>query len=121
MNDLIIFLVSICFADFIHNMLEIWGMRQKVEWLRLSLDKKEHGRWPINIDTKLKTVVLHALILILTTAVGYFVLTYLNLKDKFLLLIGIVVLLANYILTTWSVDKFHSEIGKIIRGAKKFF
>jgi hypothetical protein len=115
MKDFIVLLVSLCFTELIHNMLEIWGMRQKVEWLRLILDKKEHGRWPINIDTKLKTAVLHALMLILTTAVGSFVLTYLNLTDKFLLVIGIVVLLVNYILTTWSVDKFHSEIGKLIR------
>ncbi|HSW48263.1 MAG TPA: hypothetical protein VLG67_04240 [Candidatus Saccharimonadales bacterium] len=118
MNDLITSLVSLCFSEFVHNALEIWGMREKVEWLRVSLDNKKHGKWPVNINTKFKTVILHVLVLLVTSGVAFLVLKALNLSEQTLIVVGIIILLVNYIFTTYKVDKFHVEIGKLIKQAK---
>jgi hypothetical protein len=118
MVDLLKLLVSLCFAEFIHNLIEIWGMRQKAEWLSMSLDGKEHRRWPVDINTKFKTIILHLLILLIVSSIAYFLLTFLNFNNESLVFIGITILLINYLTTTWLVDKFHSEIGKLIYDAK---
>ncbi len=118
MKDMLTLLVSLCFSEFIHNMIEIWGMRQKVSWLALSLKGKNHGKWPVNIDTKVKTLVLHVLVLLITGGGGFVLLKFLNPTDESLITLGIIVLILNYIVTTYKVDKFHSEIGKIIKSVK---
>lgn len=119
MGNLLTLLVSFCITELIHNAIEIWGIRQKTQWLSLSLRGKEYGKWPINIDTKFKTAILHGLILILITSAAYFLLQFLNLTNEFLVVIGITILLVNYIITTWKVDSLHTELGKLIKSAKK--
>ena len=119
MNTLLQILVSLCIAELIHNAIEIWGMRQKVEWLHLSLGKKPHSRWPVNIDTKLQVGLIHAAIVLLVTGGGYWVLSLINLPTESVIILGIVILLLNYVITTWKVDSFHTEIGRLIRKAKK--
>jgi len=117
-GDLLIILVALCFSEFIHNVIEIWGMRQKVSWLDLSLAGKKHGRWPVNIDTKFKTLVLHILIILISGGGAYLLLKLLNMSNEKLVFIGIVISIVNYICTTWKVDSYHSEIGRIIKNAK---
>lgn len=119
MEDWLLFLVALCFSELVHNALEIWGIVQKVEWLRLSLANQKHGTWPININTKLKTIILHVLILLLSGGAGFVILKILNLSREGLVLVGITILLINYVVTTWKVDKFHEEIGKLIKKAKE--
>lgn len=94
-------------------------MRQKVSWLSQSLAGKEYGKWPIHIDTKLKTLIFHVIILLLATGPSYTLLQWLNFKNEDLVILGIVVLIINYIFTTWKVDKFHSEIGELIKETKR--
>jgi hypothetical protein len=118
MTELLLLLVSLCFAEFIHNLIEIWGMRQKVDWLKLSLDGKEHGRWPANINTNFKTVLLHIFILLLSGGSAFLVLQLLNFNNESLIFIGIMILFINYVSTTWLIDKFHREIGRLIKSAK---
>lgn len=93
-------------------------MRQKVHWLSQSLAGKEHGRWPVHIDTKFKTIIFHLLIFIMSGGISYLILKTLNLSESTLIFVGIAVLIINYIFTTWKVDKFHTEIGKLISRAK---
>ena len=119
MNNLLLILVALCGAEFVHNNIEIWGMRQKVSWLGLVQKGQMHGKWPINVDTKLKTVGLHASILILFGGLFYLILRTLKLSDHNLVVTGIVILLINYACTTWCVDIYHNQIGQLIKKAKK--
>lgn len=120
MKDLLLILVAICTSEFIHNTMEIWGMREKVRWLRISLDGKEHGKWPINIDaTPRRVIAFHTTLLLLISGFVYFALRLLNLSPEMLVILGIAILLFNYAFTTWKVDKFHTEIGKLIRNVKQ--
>jgi 1,4-dihydroxy-2-naphthoate octaprenyltransferase len=119
MTESLLLIVAFCIAEFVHNILEVWGMRQKVSWLSKSMKGESHGSWPVNIDTKLKTAVLHLLILLVFLGLAFSVLKFLNLSDRTLIVLGIVTLLASYVYTTWKVDSFHSEIGKLISKVKK--
>lgn len=119
MITVLVLLISLCFAEFMHNAIEIWGMRQKVSWLSQSLDGKKHGKWPVHIDTKLKTLIFHVIILFIITGLSYVLLKWLNFTNGALVTLGIVILIINYIFTTWKVDKFHMEIGRLIKDAKK--
>lgn len=118
MNTLLTLLAALCVVEFIHNNIEIWGMQQKVSWLSLSLLGKPHGKWPINVNTKFKTVLLHGSILFLFVTISYLALKALDLSDKRLVLISIILLLINYICTTWRVDIYHNQIGNLINKAK---
>ncbi len=119
MNNLLVVLVALCGAEFVHNNIEIWGMRQKVGWLSIVQNGQMHGKWPINVNTKLKTVVLHSTILLLFGGLFYLILKALNLSDHNLVVTGIVILLINYACTTWCVDIYHNQIGKLITKANK--
>lgn len=120
MNNLLLFLVSLCFSEFIHNMMEIWGMREKVSWLDAAMSGKEHSKWPISIDATAKRVIaFHATVLLLVSGLVYFLLKWLNFSETSLIILGIVILITSYIITTWKVDKFHTEIGKLTAYVKK--
>lgn len=114
MTTILILLISLCFAEVVHNAFEIWGMRQKVQWLKASMHGKPHGRWPINVNTKLKTVLLHSFILVLFGGIAFFLLKSIDFSAIKLVQFGIVALLFNYAYTTWKVDRFHNEIGELI-------
>ncbi len=111
-------LVALCFAECIHNMVEVWGMSQKVHWLDMTMQGKEHGHWPLNIDSLLKTILLHGGILLLFGGLAWLTLDYLDLADRTLIIVGIVLLLDNYIVTTWKVNSFHTKIGRLISKQK---
>ncbi len=115
MTSLLPLLVAFCIVEFFHNSIEIWGMRQKVRWLASSLAEKPHGSWPINIDTKLKTWLLHIGIVLLVGGAAYLLLMALDIGEQQLVLLGVLILALNYTLTTWKVDKFHYEIGQLMR------
>ena len=119
MSSLLGILVALCGAEFIHNNFEVWGIRKKVSWLNALQDGQEYGRWPLNINTRLKMIALHASLLVIFVALFYFILKGLNLSDRSLVFIGIVTLLANYICTTWCVDIYHHQVSKLITKAKK--
>lgn len=119
MKSLLILLISLCFSELIHNMIEIWGMRQKVSWLALSLKGEQHGKWFVNIDSKIKTLLLHTFILLFSGGIAYAALLWWNFTNESLVVIGIIMFLLNYIFTTIYVDRFHTAIGKLISGAKK--
>lgn len=118
MPDPLIFLVALSLTEFIHNAIEVWGMRQKVQWLGQAMAGQKHGKWPINIDSKLKTVILHALILFASTSFFVLVLNVVQLSNDGLIITGVSALMINYIFTTWKVDRFHKEIGRIIELVK---
>ncbi len=115
MKDLITLITALCFAEFVHNVVEIWGMRQKVQWLKLSMSGRPHGHWPINIDSKTKTILLHFLILFVIGGSAFVILKLMHLQETTLLITGISVFLINYIYVTWRVDCFHAEIGELIK------
>lgn len=119
MDILLAVLVALCFTSFVHNTLEIWGIRQKVHWLKMSMQGLGHGAWPINIDSKAKTAVLHTAIFLTVTGVVILCLNFLNISEKGLFILGIFVLTASYIYTTWRVDQYHSEIESLIHRVKK--
>jgi hypothetical protein len=118
MSNLLTFLVALCLTEFVHNAIEIWGMRQKVHWLELVLQGRQPGRWPIDINSKTKTVALHAIIWLLLTGLFGLLLTALKPANNQLVVIGLAVLVINYAFTTWKVDCFHVEIGRLISQAK---
>lgn len=118
MHTVITLLVSLCVVETIHNMIEVWGMRQKVDWLKITLKGEAHGKWLINIDTRSKTVAVHVFILIFFGGIAYAVLMLLDLQASTLAVSGVVLLLVNYFYTTWKVNQFHEEIGLIIRESK---
>lgn len=119
MTYLLTILVALCVTSLIHNALEIWGMRQKVRWLRISMQGRRHGKWPFDIDSKLKSASLHSAIFIVTTGVMFLILESLGISDRALIGIGISVLIVSYIHTTWKIDTYHTEIGSLISKAKK--
>lgn len=117
-KNLLPLLFALACAEYIHNSLEVWGMRQKVEWLEARLDKRKHGTWPVNIDTKLKTALLHAAILILITALAWQAAVWLKLSNEQLVGSAIIILFLNYVSTTITVDAFHREIGLLLKRYK---
>jgi hypothetical protein len=119
MDSLIRLLAAFCFTELIHNMIEIWGMRQKVRWLKLSLRGVQHGRWPINIDTKFKTILLHSIIWLGCVGILLIFFNFLKVSNSDLIIISLLAIFTSYIYTTWKVDKFHIEIGEVIKDVKR--
>lgn len=111
-------LFALCLTGLVHNLIEIWGMRQKVAWLRARIDGKPHGKWPVNIDTGTKTIMLHGLILIIFGGLSWWLALAFDLSNSVLVWGSIITLLLSYILTTAYVDKFHTEIGKLLKRFK---
>lgn len=110
---------ALAINEFIHVMFEIWGIRQKVAWLRARMDKKPHGEWPLNIDTLAKTLLLHGAMFIILTGLFYGILVYLNVTVLNLLYISVLCLVVTYSLTVFGMDAFHGEIGQLLRRYKK--
>lgn len=118
MSNLLILLVSLCIVEAIHNEIEVYGMRQKIHWLKSAMNGKAHGHWPIHIDTRLKTGVLHLFILIFFGGISFVLIKSIDLSMTSLVATALIVLLLNYIRTTWKVNLFHDEIGQLIRTVK---
>lgn len=119
MDGLLVILVALCGAEFIHNSYEVWGIRKKANWLSAKQDGLKYGKWPININNKVKMITLHSLLLIIPGLIFYIVLKALDLPEHSLIITGIVILLANYIYTTRCVDIYHKCIDSMIAKAKK--
>lgn len=119
MSSLLRILVALCGAEFVHNYFEVWGIRKKINWLNALQKGQEHDRWPLHINTRFKMVALHFSILVIFVALFYFILKILNLSDRSLVVVGIVVLAVNYVCTTWCVDMYHNHVGRLISRAKK--
>lgn len=112
-------LVALCVNEFLHNSFEIWGIRQKVQWLDARMHDKKHGTWPININTELKAYSLHAGLFIGITGAAFIILLALPLSARQLLIGGIILLSLSYGWTTNRVHYFHLEIGKLLRKFKQ--
>lgn len=108
-------LLSVCVTELIHNSIEIWGMRQKLSWLSLTMQNKGYKKWPIDIDSKTKVVLFHLFILAFITAATFMLLSVVNIANETLVVVAVVLLLINYVQTTYFVDKWHEEIGKILK------
>ena len=119
MGNLLILLVAICGTEFIHNCFEIWGIRQKVDWLDSAQNSLQHSKWPMNINTKLVALAFHTIMLLLISGILFIFLKVFDLSDRNLILVGIIILVTNYATTTWFVDGYHSQIGKLITKAKQ--
>lgn len=112
-------LVALAVGELVHNLFEIWGMRQKVAWLGLNMDGKPHGKWPLYIKTYTQVWVLHISILVFVAGLSYGLFALLNISDNVAILIGIMTLLLCYGIVVHKVHRFHMEIGRLIRKAKK--
>ena len=119
MQTALTILVALCVVELVHNAIEVWGMRQKVSWLSSTRRDKVHGHWPVNINTGLKTIILHGYIIGLVGGLSILTLGIMDLSQTRLVTLGITTLLFNYIFTTWHVDKFHNEISQEINVYKK--
>lgn len=120
MNETLLkLLVALTINELLHNCFEIWGMRQKVQWLDARIHGKKHSTWPININTELKAYGLHAALFVSITFIVFGILSVINLSSKNLILAGIITLTTSYILTTNKVHAFHLEIGKLLRKFKQ--
>ncbi len=119
MDNKLLILVALCWAELLHNIMEVWGIKQKVRWLDTVQNGSNHGRWPMNVNTKIKALLFHIVILVIFCGFFLFILKIMNLSERSLIVMGIVVLLANYANTTWQVDSYHAQIGKLITRAKK--
>ncbi len=95
------------------------GIRQKVKWLGATMREGTPSRWPVNIDTSAKTIVLHLTVLILAIFVSHILIALFHFSQNLLIKIGIILLLINYFYTTFTVDRYHSEIGSLISLVKK--
>lgn len=114
-HNLLLLLSALCVAELVHNLVEIWGIIQKVQWLKLSLKGKAHNKWPINIDSKFKVLSVHFLLLILTSGLAWSILQLSHLSDTNLTVISICTLLLSYILTVIRINRFHSDIDPLIK------
>ncbi len=114
-----ILILALSLNELIHNAFEIWGARQKVEWLTARIDHKSHGDWPINIDTWVKTILVHSILL--AVLVGGFVITFslLRFEAEAMLLVAIGVMLLSYGYTVYAFDRFHHDIGQLLRRYKR--
>lgn len=104
--------------ELVHIIFEIWGVRQKVSWLDRRINNLSHGKWPLNINTLGKTLLLHSIMFILITGVSFGILLQLGLSTEQFLLIAICALIVCYSYTTFSVDAYHTEIGKVLKRFK---
>lgn len=118
MTNLLLILAALSILVLLHNLIEVWGMSQKVLWLKLTLDDKEHGTWPLNINTKFKVISLHASILLIIAGGSYLILSAISPSNRTLAGISITTLLLNYLLTVVNIDKFHTQIDTLIRKYK---
>ncbi len=118
MNSWLLLLFALACTELLHNSIEVWGMRQKVEWLAVRMDGRKHGSWPIHIDTKLKTAILHGGFFIIVTGLVLVAAMAFKLSDDKLAASAIAILMLNYALTTATVDSFHREIGQLLRRLK---
>lgn len=113
-------LFALAVTELTHNAIEIWGIRQKVSWLTARLDGLEHSKWPINIDTKAKVALVHGAILIVLAGPVWLASELLILPPSTLIIGSATVLLASFIYTTISVDRYHTEISKVLKRFKRF-
>lgn len=115
-------LVSLVFAlavnEFVHNLFEVWGMRQKVSWLQHRMDGVKHKKWPIDINSSFKTLLIHLCLIMPVTGFTYLAVTLLNVDNTVLLWAATLTLVLSYGVTTFKVDKFHTEIGSLLNRYK---
>lgn len=116
--DALRLLTALIINEVLHNLFEIWGIRQKVQWLNMSMHGKPHSTWPINIDNNRKVWLLHITMMLLFTSLAYWLLGECGLVDDKLVAIGVGLLIGSYIYTVYKVHFYHSEIGFLIRIAK---
>ncbi|MES2970863.1 MAG: hypothetical protein V4702_00905 [Patescibacteria group bacterium] len=110
---------SLAINEFIHIIFEIWGIRQKVAWLAARLDKKPHGKWPINIDSLVKTLALHLTLFIFFVGLAFLWLTLGEFSTQTLLKVSIFALIVTYAYTVLGMDAYHSDIGKLLTRYKR--
>ncbi len=119
MSNLLGVLIALCGAEFVHNSFEVWAVRRKINWLDTTQNGQPFGHWPININNRAKMLALHLSILVIFAGLFFMALKFLNLSDRSLVLVGIFILITNYIHTTWRLDVCHKLISKMISKSKK--
>lgn len=112
-------LAALALNEFVHICFEVWGIKQKVTWLKHRMDSKPHGSWPIHIDTFAKTILLHTILFIVSTGGFTALLLVTHPSTATLLSISIVTLVITYAFTTIQLDAYHSEIGKLLARYKR--
>jgi heme/copper-type cytochrome/quinol oxidase subunit 1 len=116
---LAILLFSLCINELLHVAFEIWGINQKVDWLNARIENQKHGKWPLEINSFLKTIALHIIAFIVITGVCMLILLRMNPSLESLLTMSVIMLIITYSFTTISVDNYHNKIGLIINRYKK--
>lgn len=114
-NLLAALVAALAFNELIHLVFEIWGIRQKVTWLTARIDHKPHGNWPVNIDTLGKTLLLHGVMFATITCLFFGIMLWLELPTQTLLLVAVVLLVVAYSFTTFGMDGYHREIGRLLK------
>lgn len=112
-------ILALAINELIHNAFEIWGARQKVQWLTHRIDQKPHGDWPINVDTWLKTILVHKVLLVVIVSMCWLALVALRLSPQSELTVACGVLLLSYGYTVFAFDRFHRDIGQLLRRYKR--
>jgi hypothetical protein len=118
-DNLLSLVVALSINEFVHNIFELWGINQKIDWLGKTMSGKHHGSWPIHIDTKLKTVVLHAALLLVVSGLAYWLISYLSLSAGTKIWLTIILLVVNYVYVVWRTDIIHARIGRLSRKSDK--
>ena len=107
-------LFSICCTIVVHDAFEIWGARQKVQWLKARTEGQKHGKWPFDIDSLPKVVVLHTLLFVVVGVISFVMIQLASLSKEVLVVGASVMLVASYTHTTYRMDLFHTEIGELL-------
>lgn len=110
---------ALAFNEFVHVVFEVWGVRQKVAWLKARLDGETHKDWPVNINSLTKTIVLHSILFAFFVSLAFGLLLVLKVPTDTLLIISILLLVVTYSYTTLGMDAYHQEIGNVLKRYKR--
>src|SRR3954463_16160100 len=105
--------------ELVHNLVEAWSIRQKVRWLQARMDNQPHGDWPMHVDTRPKTYLLHTSLLVIIGGSAYLLARLLDISAGVLLTSSLILLLISYVLTTHYIDAYHRDIGALLKRYKR--
>lgn len=120
MNQTLLNLIlALSLNELIHNVLEVDNMRKKLARLTATIDKKAYKELPVNIDTRAKSYSVSLIAFVAFVGPLWLLTTWLSLDQTLILKLSIGLLVASFLATAFTVDKWHVDIEKITRRFKK--